>query len=443
MSYVFLGFVSSLPIIRYPISSGLQQVTNMVSRALRILVVSEDRQHLRDCFDFFVACGYEVETRCGDPRQPYPPAECDVLICDDRGTLPVSTVSSRFKIVIVDENLPGRVAQAIADGADDVVAGPVTPAKLLVRVRAAATTLDARLATWQQFGRPPQNIHPGEGAFLGTLQQMIEQIGKTGNPLGASLFFVDTDSPQLYRRWLDEVAASMLPDARLFELPGKRVGVLTPTVQPEQVRQWTQQQLTIKAALHDTTHAEQAAVSISASFISICGEGGSSQQIALVLTDRLNLALSLGQGILIDDVQESQWLPEHPSGSIFDGMTAEDIMRPTTLQFDENEPLASVLEQMRLWGVDVAPVRRGSGDCGVVCVEDLTPTPDQSKTLASLSLPSVPQVEPEMAFEQFVALFSSHDSAWIQVVRGGQPLGIIHCDDLTSMNSPIMVALPD
>lgn len=100
----------------------------MVSRALRIVVVSEDRQHLRDCFDFFVACGYEVETRCDSVyRESDSPEKKDVLIYDYDGSQKTISHNNLFKIAVVPAEKPDLVQKVISEAADDVVLKPVTP----------------------------------------------------------------------------------------------------------------------------------------------------------------------------------------------------------------------------------------------------------------------------------------------------------------------------
>lgn len=416
----------------------------MVSRALRILVVSEDRQHLRDCYDFFVACGYEVETRCGSGSRPRNGQHLpDLAIYDFTSAHPFSCPPGTFKIAVVEANSAASVRQAIAEGADDVVLRPATPAKLLVRIRAAASNLEASATVARQYGRNPSHTYPGEGAFLGTIQHWIDRIPQDGQDVAAALFAVLAETHEAYLQWLQDIEASLLPDSKLFELSGGRVAVATPSVLPEQMLQWTNERVLSTPSLTDTTHADQPALLVSASLVSTRDETTSSEQFALLLTDRLNLALSLGQGVVVDESQENVWLPSHPERSIFDGMIAEDIMRPTTISLLDTDSVQSALEKMRCWNAEIAPVCSPDGQpTGLVRAEDLVSVENSQEPIAHHYPPNVPQVSYDATFEEFVALFSSHDSAWLQVVREKQPAGVIHCDDLTSMNSPVMVSLP-
>lgn len=415
----------------------------MVARALRIVVVSEDRQYLRNGYDFFVACGYEVETQCDTTyRETDRSRKNDLLIYDYVGGQATSHQHNLYRIAVVSANRPDHVRQAISDGADDVVVRPVTPAKLLVRIRAAAAILESRVAISQQFGRDPRNSYPGEGAFLGTLQQTIEEISEHGHCVCATMFATATEDPQRYQLWLRDLAATALPDSRIFELSDHRVAVVTPATAPEQVSDWAAERLA-SASVSDTTSAEQAVLRVSGSFVTTRNEGTSSEQMALVLNDRLHLALSLGEGLLIDEPNESQFLAQQPTGSIFDGMTARDIMRPTTVELPENESVASALEKMRLWNADIAPVLTSEGQpCGLIRIDDLVEVEDTSQTVGRHCLPNVPKVSWDANFEEFVALFSTNDSSWLEVLQDSHPVGVIHCDDLTSMNTPVMVSLP-
>ncbi|PQO48189.1 CBS domain-containing protein [Blastopirellula marina] len=415
----------------------------MASRALRIVVVSEDRQHLRNCYEFFVACGYEVETICDSIyREQEGSRKFDLLIHDFGGSQAETSPSNLYRIAIVPAEDANLVCQAISAGADDVVLQPVTPAKLLVRVRAAATILEARIAISQQFGRDPHNAYPGEGAFLGTLQYTIEQIAQHGHCVCTTLFSVAGEDRQQYQTWRSELEATALPDSRIFELSSQRIAVVTPATSPEQVTHWAADCLAC-ASPSDTSCGEARPFRVSASFVSTRNEATSSQQMALVLNDRLQLALSLGEGVLIDDKGENMWLPQHPTGSIFDGMTAQDIMRPVTVQLDDTDTVGSALEKMHLWNAEIAPVLDSQGKlCGLIRIDDLVEQEDPHQVAVRHSLPNVPQVPHDAGFEEFVPLFASNDSSWLQVVREGQPIGVILCDDLTSMNTPVMVALP-
>ncbi|WP_158545481.1 CBS domain-containing protein [Bremerella cremea] len=414
----------------------------MVARALRIVVVSEDRQYLRNGYDFFVACGYEVETQCDTIYRETDRFHKNDLLIYDYVANQATSHHSLYKIAVVSANRPDHVRQAISEGADDVVVRPVTPAKLLVRIRAAAAILEARIAISQQFGRDVRNRYPGEGAFLGTLQQTIEQISIHGHYVCATMFATATEDPQRYQTWLQDLATTALPNSRIFELSGKRVAVVTPATAPEQVSDWAAERLA-SASVTDTTSTEQAVLRVSGSFVTTRNEGTSSEQMALVLNDRLNLALSLGEGLLIDEPHENQWLSQQPTGSIFDGMTARDIMRPTTIELPDNEPVGSALEKMRLWNADIAPVLTSDGEpCGLIRVDDLVEVEDPNQPIRQHCLPNVPKVSWDANFEEFVALFSSNDSSWLEVLQDSHPVGVIHCDDLTSMNTPVMVSLP-
>lgn len=415
----------------------------MVSRALRIVVVSEDRQHLRDCFDFFVACGYEVETRCDSIyRDSDSHQKSDVLIYDYDGSQSTISHSNLFKIAVVPANKPDLVQKVISEAADDVVLKPVTPAKLLVRVRAAAAILEARVALSQQYGRDSRKTYPSEGAFLGTLQFTIEQIAVHGHCACATMFSVSNSNSERYRQWLAGLEESALPDSRFFELPGDRIAVVTPASSPDQVTHWAADQMA-QASVRDTSQADVSPLSVSGSFVSTRNESFTSEQVSLLLSDRLNLALSLGEGLLVDDSMENQWLPQQPTGSIFAGMTALDIMQPTTVRLNATDDVHNALEAMRLWNADIAPVFEADGKpCGLIRTDDLVEIEDKQQAIGRYCLPNIPQVRCDSTFDEFVALFSSNDSSWLQVLRDGTPVGVIHCDDLTSMNSPVMVSLP-
>lgn len=415
----------------------------MVARALRIVVVSEDRQYLRNGYDFFVACGYEVETQCDTIyRETDRSKKNDLLIYDYLGGQSNYQRNNIYKIAVVAANRPDHVRQAISEGADDVVVRPVTPAKLLVRIRAAAAILESRVTLAQQFGRDPRNNYPGEGAFLGTLQQTIEEITVHGHCVCATMFSTSTEDPQRYQAWLQDLVATALPDSRIFELSDHRVAVVTPATTPEQVSDWAAERLA-SASVSDTTSTDQPTLRVSGSFVTTRNETTSSQQMALVLNDRLHLALSLGEGLLIDEPNENQWLAQQPTGSIFDGMRARDIMRPTTVELPDTESVSSALEKMRLWNADIAPVLNCEGQpSGLIRIDDLVEVEDTSQPISRHCLPNVPKVAWDANFEEFVALFSTNDSSWLEVLQDNHPVGVIHCDDLTSMNTPVMVSLP-
>lgn len=443
MNYLFNSRADTAMRRRLPYSLFWVAGSSMVSRALRIVVVSEDRQHLRDCFDFFVACGYEVETRCDSVyRESDSPQKKDVLIYDYDGSQSTISHNNLFKIAVVPADKTDLVEKVISEAADDVVLKPVTPAKLLVRVRAAAAILEARVAVSQQFGRNQRNRYPGEGAFLGTLQNTIEQISVHGHCVCATLFNVSNSTSDRYREWLTGLEATGLPDSRIFELSGNRVAVVTPASSPDQVTHWAADQMA-QASVRDTSQADVSPLSVSGSFVSTRNEASTSEQVSLLLTDRLNLALSLGEGLLVDDSLENEWLAQQPTGSIFDGMTAEDIMQPTTVRLNASDNVENALEAMRLWNADIAPVFQADGTpCGLIRTDDLVEIEDKQQAIGRYCLPNIPQVRCDSTFNEFVALFSSNDSSWLQVLREGTPVGVIHCDDLTSMNSPVMVSLP-
>jgi len=263
-----------------------------------------------------------------------------------------------------------------------------------------------------------------------------------GHCVCATLFSVSNASSQRYREWLTGLETSALPDSRIFELPGNRVAVVTPASSPDQVTHWAADQMA-QASVRDTSQADVPPLAVSGSFVSTRNEASTSEQVSLLLTDRLNLALSLGEGLLVDDSLENQWLPPQPTGSIFDGMTAQDIMQPTTVRLGSADTVNDALEAMRLWNAEIAPVFQADGTpCGLIRTDDLVEIEDKQQAIGRYCLPNVPHVRCDSTFDEFVALFSTNDSSWLQVLRDGKPVGVIHCDDLTSMNSPVMVSLP-
>jgi len=408
--------------------------TTMATRALRILIVSQDRTHLRDCYDFFIACGYDVVTQHLDGNQQVSTSSSYDVLVYDHPYLP-GELEVPFRIAIVASNTPKLIQKAIEYGADDVVVRPLSPAKLLVRVRAAAQVLESRSVVQTQFGRAAHTRFPGEGCFLGTMQSQIEQISYEGHCVCASLFSLANLSDDHYDAWLETLEQTVLPDTRIFELSERRVATVVPSALPEQAISWMHQVL-------DGQNRAEGAPKITASFISTRCETASSEKIGLVLNDRLNLAMSLGQGLLLDDQEESNWRPQPPTGSIFDGMTAEDIMRPLPIKLHESDVAEVALAKLRQWDTDIAPVIDEEGKlCGPISIDDLSQIDDASVAIGRYCLPNVPRIASNAPLQEFVALFSSHDSSWLVVMHENQPIGIIHCDDLTNMNTPAMVSL--
>jgi len=414
----------------------------MNSRPLKIAIVSENRQQLRDCYDFFVACGYTTTATLGTmKRDLVQRLEADVVIFDSTHTTDGLNSSDTYYIAIADSQRRETIENAIRVGADDIVLSPASPAKLLVRVRAAATIHAGRLARDQQFGRSRESRFPGEGAFLGTLQTGSERTSTTHQSACATLFQCHFDDHEYYEAWLDILESAALPDSKIFELSDRRVAVYTPSTLPQQVLDWAQQVIDSCQSSDDgDTNCE---IRLAAGFACSRTDSTHGEQLWVTLNDRLNLACSLGKGLVIDDREAARWLSSSPANSIFEGMVASDIMQPISVRIWEDETVGNAIAKMRQWDSDVAIVVDASEEIkGIALLEDLATASSHDLVVGSKFVVPTPQINASTSFDEFVQLFSQHDTSRLLVVEENLTTGIIRCDDLTTMNTPVMVATP-
>jgi CBS domain-containing protein len=445
----------------------------ITTHPLRLHLTISDRKFLHDTSVFLGTCGFEVQTSThidleGDQILNFP---VDVWVYEhsneeaadqpqgiasgnDSGSaniLPTaaSNGSGPWRIAVLPDHSQESVAAAIAHGADDVIVPPLTPAKVLVRARHAASILRVTRGLQRDLHGPRYIELPGKGAMLGRIQQLLDTRGQHQESVCLGLFSLGISSPvQFASRLVTGRDISLLgtylqnnlpPDAQLFHIANHLFAVVIQSKVPEQALRWceTRSEEINRGALGTDGNALQNDVSVG--FAWIHDHSDSAEDLLDMGISHLRAASSAGGGLVVSDQVHAELLSDQDVPNLFQGMTASDIARPLVATLSESETVEATSRIMRQYQLDVVAVSGKDGQVTGLVASDQLEGHSAESLIAELVDHTIPRLPHDAPFEQLVASLAAADSAWILVQRRGETIGLVYCDDLATMNSPVRI----
>ncbi|MEX0793309.1 MAG: hypothetical protein WD045_09250 [Pirellulaceae bacterium] len=440
----------------------------MTSQPLRLHLSLSDRKFLHDTSMFLGTCGFEVQTSLkgeqdGDQNLNFP---VDVWVYEhpardggdegkssarrgsSEGDAP-SSGSGPWRIAVLNDNQVESVSAAIAAGADDVIPPPITPAKVLVRARQAASILHVTRGLQRDLHGPRYTDLPGKGAMLGRMQQLLDTRSQHQESICLGLFSLGISSPvpnaarMVTGREISVLGTylqnNLPPDAELFHIANHLFAAVSLAKVPEQALRWCEtrsEELNLGALGHDDQGVD---VDVTVGFAWIHDHSDSSEDLFDMALSHLRAASSAGGGMVVSDQVHADLLSEQDVPNLFEGMTAADIARPLVTTVVETESVAATSEILRQYQLDVIAVVGDDQQVVGLLAFDQLEDQDPESSIAERVDRSIPRLPHDAPFEELISSLAAADSAWILIERRGEIIGLVYCDDLASMNSPVKV----
>jgi diguanylate cyclase (GGDEF)-like protein len=421
---------------------------------LRVLVISDDRRLLRQMSRFLNTFGYRMQLAagCEQGRIALENAPPHVMILDVGGG--EQTVRSLWEqaaaaepgrfvytLVLLDAAGPSEVADLMAAGADDFLRKPVVYGELLVRLRAAARTIEQERRFRRQEGIDPLARMMNREAFE-------EAVGRHGRTAGeAACVVVDLDRlRRINRRYgyaagsrTIQAAAAVLEDLWKDEpatasLGGGRFAVLLETASLAAAGAAAAEAREALAALEIDSNESTLRVTASAAAAT-----GPAETLVRRAEETLRAAKQSGgdcvscYGQFDDEVR--QWEAEATAGRLFENTAARHVMSPVPLVLGHDETAARAEELLRRTRLDALPVVDARGRLiGVVSGE--SDFSNAEARLAEIVDAEAPAFDERTPFAELLDFFTRDAAPFAIITSRGCPTGVVTAERLAALGKP-------
>ncbi|MCC9604581.1 diguanylate cyclase [Blastopirellula sp. JC732] len=435
----------------------------MQRRPLRVLLVSPDRSFLRRTAEFLSACRLEAYVAADADQAEWALAsrEPDLVIVDTNTPRAAAVLQSPrrdqhstqayvYAIAITDSDSPERVFDALAGGADDIIPRPLRFTELLVRIRAAARSLEVESRLHRRVGRRSGSGLGNSGVLLRLLREDLRDAATTGNEVSLVLFDVDyalrfgpdPGFDRIVEQVTTIIRSEMLPTYRMCQPSVDQLAVLLPNSTSDEAYQWAEEiRQTIAAA--DFQHADSTLkLSVSVGVAASADSGPIAEELWENVQERLEFAKKSGGNFVasLRQLQNEDAAGGSSHGRLFDGTTTADVLRPTFVQLASTTPADEVIAAFAKHDLDVAPVLDAQRKFAGAITRDVVQNRavrSRELTAAELVDANFPQMESNASFSELVNYFSEHPTPCVAIVDRGKPLGFVSRDDLALLSEPI------
>lgn len=438
----------------------------MSAQALTVMLISSDRKLLRHLSRFLTMFGYQVQQVAGWQQallvaQERPP---QIVILDALSTDNEAMEFCRrmdagerhayvYTILLGPEPEPQEVTAALTAGVDDFLRKPLVYGELLMRLRAAARTVEFERRIRQQEGIDAPTGLANRAAFERDLARRLS-APKSG-PSGAACLVVDIDFlGRINRLWgrpagdsaitaVAELLAQYRDAATTVAcFGGGRFGLLLSDTSPGDAVARAEE---IRHAVADAEiPPPENGLNVTASVgVALAHPGHGETRPAEAVhraLEALRAAKSSGRDCVVRHGQFHEeaeaWSNLAAPGKLFEGTTARDVMTPTTLMLGPGEPAAFAVDLLRHSQVDAVMVVDAQGKLlGVVTgggsVEDT------QARVSEIMTTDVVTFDEGTSFAELVEFFTGDPQPLAVVVYKDRPLGLITPDRLASLSDPI------
>ncbi|EAQ79641.1 diguanylate cyclase [Blastopirellula marina] len=435
----------------------------MQRRPLRVLLVSPDRSFLRRTAEFLNACRLEAYV-AGDADQAewaLASREPDIVVVDSAAPRAAAVLQSSrrdrhttqayvYAILITDSDSPERIFDAIAGGADDVIPRPLRFTELLVRIRAAARSLEVESRLHRRVGRRSASGLGNAGVLLRQLREDLRDAATTGNEVSLVLFDIDyalrfgpnPGLDHIIEQVTSTIRSELLPTYRMCQPSVDQLAVMLPNSTAAEAYEWGNE-LRQKIANTEFQHAETTLqLTVSVGVAASADSGPIAEELWENAQERLEFAKNSGGNFVasIRELQAEDTSNGSSHGRLFDGTTTADVLRPTFVQLSTNAPADEVITAFAKHDLDIAPVIDAQRHfAGAITREVVQNRAARSRELTAAELvdANFPQMEADATFSELVNFFSEHPSPCVAIVRQGKPLGFVSRDDLALLSEPL------
>ncbi|MEN6495049.1 MAG: diguanylate cyclase [Thermoguttaceae bacterium] len=443
----------------------------MSSRPLSLLLVTEDRRVLRQLSRFLQAFGHHLRqvTNTEQAATALEGGRPDLLIVDADPKLADALELCRLAsgqehlgelhtLLMIRQPRTSDLRQALEAGVDDFLAKPVVYAELLVRLRAAARTLEFERRFRQQTDLEPVSGLPSRAAFYRHLER--EARAAKGRSILAACVLLDIDFFDRINRLFGRPAGDQLlgdvavrlrelwaPPAVVASLGGGQFAVLLRDVSDAEAAALAEP---IRQALRATEFAvgkTPVQLTFSAGVASLDPTDLSPQSTLERAAAALQTAKNSGRDCLVQygqfDGETKAWSELVTPGRLFERTVARDVMAPWTLQLQADHGFREAAALLHRTGLKAAPVVDSQGKY-VGCFFDRQ-RPSQaadgdhraSGRVAEAMATDVPHCEEETSFSRLMEIFTQDACSLIVILHDGKPTGFVTAEGLASLGKPL------
>jgi two-component system, cell cycle response regulator len=368
----------------------------MAARALKVLLVNDERPTLRHCARLLSAFGYEVSalSAIGQTKASIVADRPDILVLSGpiafdealalcRAVDAAAADGYTYKLLQIGEPQPADILRAVESGVDDFLNTPLEDGELLARLRMAARVIEYE----RRAGRPParagsDNLLSPQN-FLSYAQSEIRRL-KSAESIACVVIELDNHhqlrnlygqatvvraTGEVVRR-LNELAA---PSMRLGRLDHQRFAVLMHADAPA-AKDWAER---LRAAIEGIATAGEPGdgFTVSCGF-SICDEAQSdAADLLFEARQSADFARQSGGNYVAGYseyvAEDSRWSEIAATGKVFENTTARNIMVPCTLLLRASDPISQVNAWLKQTQLRALPVVDDEGKlAGLVTRDD-------------------------------------------------------------------------
>jgi diguanylate cyclase (GGDEF)-like protein len=438
----------------------------MSSRPLKVLVVAEDRKHLRRLSKFLNTFGYETQ-QVADPHhvtillKTFSP---DFIILD--GGLDLTPALSLCRAISGSENSQcphillmlespqaRDLTSALQVGVDDFLAKPVDYGEILTRLRSGARRREFERRFRELSGIDSQTGLPNRAVFCDRLQVRASSAG-AGTEIGIFALLeidfhqeINADKEWLIgRNILQEAAAKLLEGCGKDDLVasfGKgRFGIFLPGASEADALAWSER---IRYMLNDIEFDfgdETRRVSISSGMVACAG--GNELNIELLLEkaeDALQVAQRSGYNYAADwqecEEEAKDWADLAAPGVIFERTTVRDVMTPCSGTLRSEDTIDCAKKCFHLNPAGSLPVVNAKGIFqGIVSAETIrNRNSGDTCRISDFLSQNVKCFEENDSLENLKEFFAKNADKYAIVLRQGRPTGWVTPNNLLALGT--------
>jgi diguanylate cyclase (GGDEF)-like protein len=313
--------------------------------------------------------------------------------------------------------------------------------------------LEHRRRLQRQDHTDPVTGLPSRSSFCRTLQAKLQQSSGDSGSLACIAFDLDfygrvgkTLGQRLAQRGLKGIAEAMserLQDTAFLACGGgdQFFALLTSATEVEG-EQWAER---LRVALAGETFAlEDHTVRVTASF-GVADDAGARvdpRELMQRALEAQQLAKESGRNCValysqLHDRARS-WASLATPGKLFETTVARDVMIPCTIVLTRDQPIRHAQSRLKRPTPIAVPVVDGVGRfVGYVTEEMIAQAPADKERIRDLAISDAPCMDEGTSFTNLIDFFTQDARSLVFIVGGGQPVGLVTRDTLTSLSDPV------
>ena len=362
-----------------------------------------------------------------------------------------------YTLLLVEEPQSREMVEALESGVDDFLCKPLVFGELLARLRAGARVLEYERRARRQAGVDPPTGLPSRAAFLDRIQAAAAPA--QGRSVSLACISLDLDFFRAFGHShgspagdhvLRAVAETLRGLCQEGETPAcfgeDHFCVLLPDASEVEATQWAERahaaigQLEFKVG--------EPASTITASLGLAAGKAGdcSPEELVERADEALQSAKRSGRDCVVRhsdlDDESKAWTMLAAPGKLFERTLARDVMTPSTLTIEPDEPVAQAAALLRQSQLTAIPVVDENGKLVGLVSETSVPAGRADIERSSRRVRDVlsldpPRYDEETTFAALMDFFTRDSRSLIVITHQDRPTGVVTRASLAALSEPL------